>query len=399
MNLPSPALNRLRLNKDADRRLYGGHLWIYSNEVAVKQTPLKTFSAGEQVLVEDAKGNALGVAMMNPQTLICARLVSRDLSPLDETSLTRKIRTALLLRERFFEKPFYRLVYGESDLLPGLVIDRFGDYFSVQTNTAGMDLLQQTIVDVLNQLFKPKGILFKNDSSARDMEGLEKTVFVASGSIPELVELEENNTRFLVSLTTGQKTGWFYDHRNNRREMQALVKDKNVLDVFSYVGGWGVQALQAGAKSATCIDSSEPALQLARQNAELNQGKSRFASLPGVAADILKSLVADKKVFDIVVLDPPAFVKKIKDKGKGVEAYHQHNQLALRLLKPGGVLISASCSMHLKREDMMNVVRVAGNKVHRDLQVFYQGGQGPDHPVHPAIAETEYLKAFFVRSA
>lgn len=394
--LNHPHLNRLRLNKDADRRLYGGHLWIYSNEVATKQTPLKTFSAGEQVIVEDAKGKALGVAMMNPQTLICARLVSRDLSPLDTTALTKKIQAALLLRERFFAKPFYRLVYGESDLLPGLVIDRFGDYFSVQTNTAGMDLLQQTIVDVLNRLFKTKGVLFKNDSSARDMEGLDKTVFVASGTIPELVELEENNTRFLVSLTNGQKTGWFYDHRSNRREMQALVKDKNVLDVFSYVGGWGVQALQAGAKSATCIDSSESALQLARQNAELNQGKTRFASLPGAATDVLKNLVADKKLFDIVVLDPPAFVKKIKDKGKGVEAYHQHNQLALRLLKPGGVLISASCSMHLKRDELMNVIRVAGNKTHRDLQVVYQGGQGPDHPVHPAIAETEYLKAFFV---
>src|SRR6478609_4249346 len=161
-NTAAPALNRLRLNKDADRRLYGGHLWIYSNEVAVKQTPLKTFSAGQQVLVEDAKGKVLGVAMMNPQTLICARLISRDLLPLDANSLTKKIQTALLLRERFFASPFYRLVYGESYFLPGLVIDRFGDYFSVQTNTAGMDELTGAIVDVLNQLFKPKGILLKN---------------------------------------------------------------------------------------------------------------------------------------------------------------------------------------------------------------------------------------------
>ena len=391
-------LNRLRLNKDADRRLHGGHLWIYSNEVAVKQTPLKTFASGEQVLVEDAKGNVIGVAMMNPQSLICGRLVSRDQSPLDAKLLKQRITSALALREKCFALPFYRLVYGDSDFLPGLVIDRFGDYFSVQTNGAGMDLLQQTIVDVLNQQFSAKGIVLKNDSSAREMEGLEKTVQVASGSVPEFIELEENDTRFLVSLTAGQKTGWFYDHRSNRREMQALVKDKNVLDVFSYVGGWGVQALQAGAKSATCIDSSEQALQLARKNAELNQAKNRYASLPGSAVDVLKSLVADKKVFDVVVLDPPAFVKKIKDKGKGVEAYHQHNQLALRLLSPNGVLISASCSMHLKRDELMNVIRVAGNKTHRNLQVFYQGGQGPDHPVHPAIPETEYLKAFFARS-
>jgi len=391
-------LNRLRLNKDADRRLYGGHLWIYSNEVATKQTPLKTFTAGEQVIVENAQGKVVGVAMMNPQSLICGRLISRNESPLDVTLLTQRIQSALTLRERFFSKPFYRLAYGDSDFLPGLVIDRFGDYFSVQINSAGMDQLTNAIVDVLDPLFKPKGILLKNDSSAREAEGLEKNVSVVSGKVPDLVELEENNTRFLAPLASGQKTGWFYDHRINRREMQSLVNDKKVLDVFSYVGGWGVQALHAGAKSVTCVDSSESALTIAKQNAELNQLRKNFHSSQGTAIDVLKNLAAEKKLFDVIVLDPPAFIKKIKDKGKGVEAYHHHNQLALRLLAPDGVLISASCSMHLKRDELMNVVRVAGNKVNRDLQVFYQGGQGPDHPVHPAIPETEYLKAMFVRS-
>lgn len=400
MNTPSPALNRLRLNKDADRRLHGGHLWIYSNEVAVKQTPLKTFTAGEQVIVEDAKGKAIGVAMMNPQSLICARLVSRTEAPLDAALISQRIQSALALRELALReqgvtKPFYRLVYGDSDLLPGLVVDRFGDYFSVQINSAGMDLLSGAIVDVLNRLFKPKGILLKNDSSARDAEGLEKTVTVASGTVPDLVELEENGTRFLAPLASGQKTGWFYDHRVNRRAMQALVKDKKVLDVFSYVGAWGVQALHAGARSVICVDSSEQALRIARKNAELNEQKNNLSTIQGSATDVLKQLVADKKTFDVVVLDPPAFIKKQKDKGSGTEAYHQHNQLALRLLNPDGVLISASCSMHLKRDELLNIIRVAGNKTHRHLQVFYQGGQGPDHPVHPAIAETEYLKAIF----
>lgn len=394
----STALNRLRLNKDADRRLYGGHLWIYSNEVATKQTPLKTFTAGEQVIVENAQGKVVGVAMMNPQSLICGRLVSRDTRPLDAASLTQRIQTAHDFRTQCFAKPFYRLVYGDSDFLPGLVIDRFGDYFSVQINSAGMEKLNATVVDVLNQLFKPKGILLRNDSSAREAEGLEKSVVVASGTIPELVELEENATRFLAPLASGQKTGWFYDHRINRREMQALVKNKKVLDVFSYIGGWGVQALHAGANSVTCVDSSEQALQIAQQNAALTNQKEKFSTQQGTAIDVLKNMAADKKLFDVIVLDPPAFIKKIKDKGKGVEAYHHHNQLALRLLAPNGVLISASCSMHLKRDELMNVIRVAGNKVNRDLQVFYQGGQGPDHPVHPAIAETEYLKAFFVRA-
>jgi len=403
MTIKNPALNRLRLNKDADRRLYGGHLWIYSNEVAVKQTPLKTFTIGEQVIVEDAKGNVLGVAMMNPQSLICGRLVSRDHSLLDKTLLAQRIQSALVLRElslgkQSVAKPCYRLVYGDSDFLPGLIIDRFDEYFSVQINSAGMDQLTNVIIDVLNQLFKPKGILLKNDSSAREAEGLEKFVAIASGDVPELVELEENGTRFLAPLANGQKTGWFYDHRVNRREMQSLVKDKNVLDIFSYVGGWGVQALHAGAKSTTCVDSSEQALVIAKQNAELNNFKNSFNTQQGTAIDVLKNLIADKKLFDVIILDPPAFIKKIKDKGKGVEAYHHHNQLALRLLKSDGVLISASCSMHLKRDELMNVIRASGNKTDRKLQIFYQGGQGPDHPVHPAIAETEYLKSFFVRS-
>lgn len=394
MNTFSP--NRLQLNKDADRRLRGGHLWIYSNEVNIKQTPLKNFQAGEQVLVQSAHGLTLGVAMINPNNLICGRLVNREADALDAKLLLQRIRSALSLRERCFGKPYYRLVYGESDFLPGLVIDRFGDYFSVQTNTAGMDQLQPVIIDVLQKLFKPKGIVFKNDSGAREMEGLEKTVVVASGKLPDLVELEENNTRFLTSLTTGQKTGWFYDHRNNRREMQALVKTKTVLDVFSYVGGWGIQALQAGAKSVTCIDSSQAALDIAKQNATLNQQQEKFSSLCGIALDVLKSLIAEKQLFDVIILDPPAFIKKAKDKKKGEDAYHHYNQLALRLLKPDGILVSASCSMHLKRDELMNVIRVAGTQLNRDAQVFYQGGQGPDHPVHPSIPETEYLKTIFV---
>jgi 23S rRNA (cytosine1962-C5)-methyltransferase len=392
-------MNTLKLNKDADRRLKGGHLWIYSNEVNVKQTPLKNFTAGEQVLVQSSHGKTLGVAMINPNNLICGRLVNREAEALDAKLLSHRIQSALSLRERCFSKPYYRLVFGESDFLPGLVIDRFGDYFSVQTNTAGMDQLKPMIIDVLQKLFKPKGIIFKNDSGAREMEGLEKSVVVASGKIPDLVELEENNTRFLTSLATGQKTGWFYDHRNNRREMQALVKDKTVLDVFSYVGGWGLQALQAGAKSAICVDSSQAALDIAQQNAALNRQQEKFSSRCGVALDIMKSLISEKQVFDVVVIDPPAFIKKARDKKKGEDAYHHYNQLAMRLLKPEGLLISASCSTHLKRDELMNVIRVAGSQLTRDVQVFYQGGQGMDHPVHPSIPETEYLKAMFVRTS
>lgn len=391
-------LNILKLNKGADRRLRSGHLWIYSNEVDTQHSPLKLFNKGEQVLVESAQGKVLGVAMLNPNNLICGRLVSRSSNVLNKEMLQERIQAALKLRELCFEKPFYRLVFGESDFLPGLIIDRFGDYFSVQTNTAGMELLQKEIMLVLEALFSPKGILFKNDSSSRDIEGLEKQVVVGSGEIPELVSLEENNTHFVTSLLQGQKTGWFYDHRNNRRAMQKLVKDKTVLDLFSYVGGWSVQALQAGASTVMCVDSSQSALDIAMQNAELNKTKHKFTTQHGPALDVLKMLVADKKRFDVVILDPPAFIKKSKDKNKGTEAYHHYNQLALRLLQPNGILISASCSMHLAHEELINVLRVAGSQAERELQIFYQGGQGADHPVHPSIPETDYLKAIFVRA-
>ena len=381
-------MNLLCLNKGADRRLRGGHLWIYSNEVDVRKSPLKSFNPGEQVLVQTNQGKAMGVAMMNPQNLICGRMVNREAVPLDQALLQQRIRSAQALREQCFDKPFYRLVFGESDYLPGLVIDRFGDYFCVQTNTAGMDCLKAEVVDTLERLFSPKGILLKNDSSSREQEGLAKEVGVAAGVIPDRVELEENHTRFVTSLTSGQKTGWFYDHRTNRRDMQGLVKGKCVLDVFSYVGGWGIQALHAGAQDVVCVDSSQPALDMAAENAALNGLNEKFSAICGLTLDVLKTMVADKRQFDVVVLDPPAFVKKAKDKKKGEEAYHHHNQLALRLLKPEGLLISSSCSMHFKREELMNVIRVAGSQLNRELQVIHQGGQGLDHPVHPAIAET-----------
>jgi 23S rRNA (cytosine1962-C5)-methyltransferase len=398
LTTPATALNRLRLNRDADRRLSGGHLWIYSNEVAAGQTPLKSFEPGEQVVVESAHGKVLGVAMMSPQSLICARMVSEENIVLDVALLKTRLQRALALRQRCYQKPFYRLVYGDSDFLPGLIVDRFGNYFSVQLNSPGMDRLAGVVVDVLDELFKPKGILLKNDSSAREAEGLDKSVHVAQGDIPDLVEIEENNTSIMTSLKTGQKTGWFYDHQRSRRDMQALVKDKTVLDVFSYVGSWGIQALQAGATQVTCVDTSDQAIQIAQQNAHMNQARTRFTTHCGTAIDVLKQMVAERKSFDLIVLDPPAFIKKIKDKIKGTEAYHHHNQLALRLLKPEGILISASCSMHLAREELVNVIRVAGNKTHRSLQIFQLCGQGPDHPVHPAIPETEYLKTVFVRA-
>jgi 23S rRNA (cytosine1962-C5)-methyltransferase len=401
-NTTVKAVGSLRLKKGADRRLRSGHLWIYSNEVDVATTPLKTLSSGSEVVVEDATGKFVAMAVVNPASLICARLYSREKnSYLGQSLIVNRLKQALQFRESYFSKPFYRAIFGDSDLLPGLVVDRFGDYLSAQLTTAAIDQRRDDVIAALDEVFSPKGIVFRNQGPFRQMEGLPESVEVAAGDVPELVELEENNTRFLAPVMTGQKTGWFYDHRINRQQLQKLAKDKTVLDVYSYVGGWGVQAATAGAKSVTCVDVSGDALDMVQQNAELNsyggQHGGQFSCLQGKANDIMKSLADAGQTFDVVVLDPPAFIKRKKDQRQGEKAYHQANQLALRLLAPGGTLISASCSMHLPQQTLMDVIKTAAAHRHRQLQVFSIGGQGPDHPIHPAIPETNYLKSIFAR--
>lgn len=391
-------MQTLRLNKGADRRLRGGHLWIYSNEVDTAVSPLRGFSAGEQVVVESSQGKALGIAYLNPNTLICGRLVSRDVSlPLNRSLLVHRLNIALSLREQCFADPCYRLVYGDSDGLPGLVIDRYFDVFVVQVSTAGMENVLPEIVEALNKVFKPEVIVLRNDGKMRDMEGLETYVEVVQGELPDLSPLIENGVSLQAPLLKGQKTGWFYDHRNNRARMQSLVKGKRVLDLFSYVGGWGAQAIAAGAEHVVCVDASLYALEVAAENARINQGEARFEGMHGDAFDICKLLAAEKQRFDLVIVDPPAFIQKKKDIKNGERAYARINNYAMRLLNRDGVLVSASCSMHLQNDRLVDVIRSTSRELDRSAQIFYQGHQGEDHPIHPAIPETDYLKAYFAR--
>ncbi|WP_447927080.1 MULTISPECIES: class I SAM-dependent rRNA methyltransferase [unclassified Vreelandella] len=389
---------RLRLNKNADRRLKAGHLWIYSNEVDTKETPLKEFAAGEAALIEASNGKAIGVAYVNPHSLICARIMSRDPEMrLDRSLFVHRFNQALALRQRMFDKPFYRLIHGEGDLLPGLVIDRFGDVLVVQLNTAGMQALSEEIVDALEKVIKPEVIVFRNDTGGRRQEGLEAQVEVVKGTLPDEVLIEENGARFVVPVLNGQKTGWFYDHRVNRAWLNGQVAGKRVLDVFSYVGGWGVQAAASGASEVLCVDSSSAALEQVARNAELNGVHEQVAIGEGDAFEALAALKAEGEQFDVVILDPPAFIKKRKDIPNGERAYARLNREAMRLLGRDGLLLSASCSMHLAQDRLVDVVRGAVRHQDRHGQVIYQGHQGPDHPVHPAIPETSYLKALGVR--
>lgn len=388
---------KLQLKKNEERRLRAGHLWIYSNEVDTVATPLKQFSPGEQVRVIGHNGKTLGSAYVNPKSLICARLISRKGERLGQSLLHKRISLALALRDSLFKTPCYRLIYGESDLLPGLVVDRFGEHLSVQLNSAGMDAVKDEIVETLKTLLHPSSILFRNDSSMRKLEGLTSEVVAAHGTPPREVELTENGVRMLAPLYDGQKTGWFYDQRSNRAELGRFAQGKRVLDVFSYVGSFAIQAAAAGASEVWAVDSSRFALEMAEKNAKLNGVGDIFTGAEGDAFDVLRGLRTEEELFDVIVVDPPAFIKRKKDHKQGLQAYHRINEMAMRLLSEDGILLSASCSMHLHRDELLDVLRSGARKTGRHAQVLFEGMQGPDHPVHPAIAETKYLKAFITR--
>lgn len=391
------SLPPLVLKSQADKRLRRGHLWVYSNEVDTGKSPLRDFEPGQQAQLLNHRKQSLGVVTVNPNTLICARLVSRDQRyPLNKSLLVHRLQQAAALRRSCFDKPFYRLVFGDADLLPGLVVDRFGDVLVVQIASAGMERVKDDIVQALQQCFSPSGILLRNDHGARELENLPAYVETL-GEVADAVELLENDTRFLAPVRSGQKTGWFYDHRVNRACLQGHAAGKCVLDMFSYVGGWGVQAARAGAGRVVCVDASRQALDWVAENAALNGLQARVETRAGKAVEVMKHMIADGERFDIVVLDPPAFIKRRRDQHAGEAAYRHINDMAMRLLCRDGLLVSASCSMHLPRAALTDIIRGAARHLDRHAQLIYQGGQGPDHPIHPAIAETDYLKAAFAR--
>lgn len=387
----------LQIKRGQERRLLVGHLWIYSNEVDTKATPLKSFAVGQLVDVRRFDGKKLGTAYINPNTLICARIVDRSsVSEMDKSWFVARIQEALSLREKVYPQPFYRLIHAESDFLPGLIVDRYGKHLVVQINTQGMEQVKDSLIAALDEVIDPDTILLRNDASSRQQENLSDENIWVKGDLSS-VEIVENETRFEIPIARGQKTGWFYDHRDNRRRLQGLVAGAEMLDVFSYLGGWGIQAAKAGAKRVTCIDASAFATDLIAKNAVLNGLDDKVECLTGDAFEALKSLKFSGKSFDVIVLDPPAFIKRKKDMEQGEKAYQRANNLAVELLRPNGYLVSASCSHHLEEQALQRIVLRAAQKHGRRLQVLSRGDQALDHPVHPAIPETRYIKTLFCR--
>ena len=387
----------LRLKRGEERRLAAGHLWVFSNEVDTDSTPLGQFAPGALAQLRSQRDAFLGYAYVNPHALICARILSRDAAhPVDAALIERRLAAALALRERLGNARFCRWVFGESDLLPGLVLDRYGECVVGQIATAGMEALKEEIERAVRKVVNPRALYWKNDSAARELEHLPQLASSAFGEIPAELEVQEAGLEFAAPLAAGQKTGWYYDQSGNRARLARYVAaGARVLDVCSYAGAWAITALRHGARAAHCVDSSQTALAFAQANAARNG--TTVEPLHADAFDALKMLAARGEQFDLVVLDPPAFIKRKKDIPQGQAAYRKLNQLALAVLADEGLLVSCSCSYHLAAEELLGAIQSAARHTGRFVQVLEAGGQSPDHPLHPAIPETRYLKAFFCR--
>jgi 23S rRNA (cytosine1962-C5)-methyltransferase len=390
------AYAEVHLKKNEDKRLRQGHLWVFSNEIDTKRSPLEQFAPGDLVNLLNNDGKILGTAYINPNSLVCARLLSRKSNlKIGSNFFKERLTIALSLREKLFDRPYYRLVYGESDGLPGLVIDRFGSVLSIQITTIGMALRKDFLLTALQELLAPSAIVFKNDNSQRRLEGLDTESDEILGTLPEPLIIEENGAKFIVDILGGQKTGWFYDHRVSRAQLASFAKGLRVLDLFSYTGAWSIPAALGGAAEITCVDASDSALGLASENAKLNGVEDKMRFIKSDVFDFLKLARQQDQLYDIIVLDPPALIKRKKDFKQGYEAYRRLNHLSLQVLAKNGLLVSASCSHHLSVDNLHEILRSSGRHIDRHLTFFSCGGQAGDHPIDPAIPETAYLKTFF----
>jgi 23S rRNA (cytosine1962-C5)-methyltransferase len=395
---PTMSLANLYLRRRQERRVQRGHPWVYSNEVAIDRSPLTAFEPGDCVNVFSHSGKPLGTAYVNPHSLICARMLSTETDcALDDALLTARTSDALALRDALGWRPYCRLVYAESDRLPGLIVDGYGDVLVVQIGTAGMERVRHRIVTTLIELCRPSAVVLRNDLASRKLEGLDTYVEVAHGDCPPIVRLRENGAEFEISPMEGQKTGWYYDHRCNRALLSRHAQGRSVLDCFSYAGGFGIQAARGGARSVLCLDSSESALERVARNADLNAVAGTVAVQRGDVFDGLRALRNEARRFDIVVVDPPAFMRRRKDRRSGLEAYRRLNRRAMQVVADGGLLLTASCSFHLSPEEHQSMVAAAAEDVGRWIQILARGHQAADHPVHPGLPESEYLKAVLVR--
>jgi 23S rRNA (cytosine1962-C5)-methyltransferase len=379
----------LRAGRDA--RVRAGHLWVYGTDIDRTAGRLRD---GDAVVVRAASGAPLGTGLVNSRSAIAVRLLSDGVRAIDERFIAERLQAAIELRERIRSPGApCRLVYSEADGLPGLIVDRYADLLVLQTLTLGMDLRKAQLVRLLAEMLHPRGIYERNDPAVRRLEGLPgQTGWLLGGGGTE-VEIEEAGARFAVDVARGQKTGFFLDQRENRLRAAALLAPgARVLDAFAYTGAWGIQAVLGGAEAVVGIEISAGAAALAERNAALNGCAPRCRWLCENAFDALRRMAAAGPAFDLAVLDPPAFVKTRAALARGLAGYKEINLRALRVLRRGGWLVSCSCSFHVDEPTLISVVWEAARDAGRKVRIIESRSQAPDHPVHPAMPETRYLK-------
>ena len=372
------------------RRARQGSPWIFSNEIRMDEAA-KAIAPGSVVNVRGEDGREFGTGYFNPKSLIAVRLLDDACDTVvDAEFFAARITRAEGLRDALYRKPYYRLVHAEGDGLPGLVIDRFDDTLTVQIGTAGMEKQITAITMALDAVLKPKTVILRADAPSRALEGLDSYVKAVKGAGARIA-VEENGARYIADLESGQKTGWYYDQRENRAFIAALAKGKSVLDGYSYTGGFGILAAKAGAKEVVCLDSSAPALAIAEESARANG-----VTIKPVKADVfeeLERLKAAGETFDIVLADPPPFVKSKKDLEPGAKAYRKLARLAADVTAPGGLVMVASCSHNIPPDRFAAECAQGLLRTGRRAALIRQAGAGPDHPVHPLLPESAYLKA------
>jgi 23S rRNA (cytosine1962-C5)-methyltransferase len=388
------ALSRLRLHKGKEAAVLSGMPWVYASDI-IESSELMLLPAGSLVSIETHKGQFVGTGYFNARSQIACRVLTLQREAVDVAFFKKRLQAALVAREKLVDVPYYRLVHSEPDGLPGLLLDRFGDACVAQVGTAGMEALQPLWLEALEQVIAPKAIVLRNDFASRGLEGLAQGVSVIKGEVPELVEVHENGCIYLADLIRGQKTGWFYDQRDNRRLMAGYAKGKTLVDIYSHSGGFGLLAAKEGASTVTLVDSSALALDIAKQAAARNAVELAFRQ--GDAFAVMEQMGKIGERFDIVLADPPAFVKTKKDMAAGLKGYEKVARLAAKLVKENGLLFVASCSHHAQRPHFNKAVQDGVAKAGRTATLLKQTGAAADHPRHPKFPQNEYLKGILLQ--
>jgi len=377
----------VKLKPKEDKRILSGHLWVFSNEIEeIDGKP----DVGDVVEVRNKNNKSLGFGFYNPKSLIVVRIFSKEFVEPDKNFFIERLQASLCLRQQFFSVPFYRLAYAESDFLPGLIIDRFDQLLSVRILSAGMEKRKDIIYSSITELFSPRAVYERNESATREIEGLPQTKSIVCGD-EQIVDYNEDGVVFRINPFRGQKTGFYFDQRLNRIFSRGFAFHAKVLDLFSNEGGFALNMAHAGAEEVVAVDSSELAIKNLIANSNLNKLRNVYVETDDVH-NFLDNAMTSSKKYDVIVCDPPSFTKNRKSVTSAKAGYGRLHESLFHLLSTGGILLTASCSHHIFRETFEEIISAAARNTGRTLQLLHRAGASPDHPVLPAMPETEYLK-------